>query len=149
MVEMTHFNSRRDAITLFEVTVVAGILTLLAATFAQVLVSLSTAEKSLQQTAAAQRAIDNLAEKYQAISEAALIELQTAWESTSPQELALRELPNDVCQRLPGARLGMAVEAENDPAGVYRISIDLSWQRRGGQYGRPVRLVVWNYSATK
>ena len=130
-------------VTLFELTVAAGLLAVFVASAAQVVGAFAVGQRAIDRRALAQRAVDNLAEELQVVSLAALEKLLAQRQDLSPEQLAVRRLPTVVADQLPGASLEYSVADEAVPVAAKRVTLSLTWKNRHGRMTRPVRLTCW------
>jgi hypothetical protein len=56
------------------------------------------------------------------------------------------KLPAACRQRLPGAKLGVAVESLDQDPPAKRISIEIEWTGHGGVRSRPIRVTAWKHA---
>jgi hypothetical protein len=76
------------------------------------------------------------------------------WESITAESVAGRQLSDEAKRKLPKARLQSSLQLEEGPPPAKRISLELSWEDRGGKTTAatggfkpvspaPARLVFW------
>ena len=120
---------------MMEMLVAVVVMTALLVVLAQFLGTVS------QQRRIAARRLLAVEEAANAMEQAAAL----AYSELTPEKLQAIRLSQQGRRSLPQAKLTVRVTDEPGPPIAKRIAIELSWQNRAGQTGKPVRLTTWKY----
>ena len=125
----------RPAFTITESLVALVLLGAAAALMAQTLGGVAQQRRAADQQSLALQETANLMEQLFAMPYAEL----TPERAT---DLSLSELARD---RLPGARLDIAITPTSDKPAAKEVRVALRWLDRSGQYGVPLQLTAWRH----
>jgi hypothetical protein len=120
---------------LMEATVALGMIGVAAVLLAQFVVAADAQRRIAHQRRAA---LDEVANR---LERAALV----PWKDLSASAIEAAPLPEEVRQRLPGAKLTASVTDEGKPALARKIRISIVWQNRAGVEMEPVVLAAWRF----
>ena len=124
---------RPRGVTILEITVSIVLVAALLSITVQMLAALGNQRRAARQRTCALTATANLMETFTA----------RPWAEIAPATAAQIELPADVRDVLPAAKLDVNVAAEQDSPPAKRITMNLGWQDRSGERAAPVRLTAW------
>jgi prepilin-type N-terminal cleavage/methylation domain-containing protein len=125
----------RRGFNLMEMLAAVVVLTALLVVLAQFLGAVA------QQRRVAARRLLAVEEAANAMEQAAAL----AYAELTPARMQTIQLSQQAQQSLPQAKLTVVVTDEPGPPAGKRIVVELSWQNRAGQTGKPVRLTAWRY----
>jgi len=94
-----------------------------------------------QQRRVAARRLLAVEEAANAMEQAAAL----AYAELTPARMQTIQLSQQAQQSLPQAKLTVVVTDEPGPPAGKRIAVELSWQNRAGQTGKPGRVTAWRY----
>lgn len=67
------------------------------------------------------------------------------WDDLTPETADGVQLSRQAQEVLPGAELHADVTSAQTEPGVRRITVELKWRNRAGEFDAPVRLTTWVY----
>ena len=124
--------ARRRALTVIELTVAVAVLAML----------LATSMKMIRVVSDQQRASER---RVLALQTAQIISEQVGnipWEKLTAETAGQMTIPAPIAPYLPGAKVGIAVAEETEPA-AKRIQVETTWNGPSGQQAGPMRLTSW------
>jgi hypothetical protein len=130
-----HKKARRGSL-LLETTVAIVILAVAIVAVAHTMAVLSVQRQSAERQTLAMQEAANLMERIYVLP---VDEITT-------EKVATLKLPAACRQRLPGAKLGVAVESLDQDPPAKRISIEIEWTGHGGVRSRPIRVTAWKHA---
>jgi hypothetical protein len=101
----------------------------------QMLRALGDHQRATQRRALALQTVQALAEQFGNLP----------WDQLTAQSAEEATVPAVAGVHLPGAKLAIEVQLEQEPLPAKRVTVALSWNGPGGQPSSPVRLTTWVY----
>lgn len=124
---------RRRGFTLLELSVAAAMLCALVLIAVQMFRAVTTQQQAAERRALALETVQAVAEQIG----------NMRWDELTLGSVESISAPASATAHLPGAKLAIGLEEENEPVAAKRITIELTWNNSPGRSARPVRLTSW------
>jgi hypothetical protein len=123
----------RRAISLLEVVVAAAMLAVLMTIAAQMLQAVGQQQRATQRRALALQTVHALAEQFS----------NMPWDQLTAEAADEVNVPIVAQAHLPGAKLSVTIQEEQQPIAAKRVMVALAWNGPSGRFTGPVRLTTW------
>ncbi len=125
----------RGGMSLLEIMLAAGLLGILMTVSVQMLRVMGDRQRAAERRAAALQTVQALAETIG----------NMPWDELSASAADEIAIPEEMRRCLPGAKLRVTVNDENEPVVAKRVMLELRWNNPRGQTSAPLRLTTWAF----